>query len=143
MLEHKTTVFSDSNDLVRYMAHELTDPDYLKQNATFFQNDTDKAALKAIENTRLVARDARDENAHIDRQKGREAPAYYGTFVDFLLAVNARCVTYGIGYYAIFATKISGIDCKLVYQEEEWGGREGTKIALAPKCTKETYQHLL
>ena len=133
--------FSDSNDLVRYIAHELTDPEYRKQNATFFLNSTDAAALKSIDSVRLIARDASQENAHIDRQKGREPPAYYGTFVDFLLAVNARCVTYGIGYYASFAVKISGISCKQVYQEEEWGGREGTKAA--SKCTLETYQHLL
>jgi hypothetical protein len=123
------------------MAHELTDPEYRRQNATFFENATDANALKSIEGIRLIARDATEENAHIDRQKGRPATAYYGTFVDFLLAINARCVTYGIGYYAIFAVKISGITCKQVYHEEEWGGREGTKMA--PKCTKETYAHLL
>ncbi|KAI2500277.1 hypothetical protein MHU86_14157 [Fragilaria crotonensis] len=133
--------FSDSNDLVRYMAHQLTDPEFRKQNATLFQNATDAAALKSLDGVRLIARDASQENAHIDRQKGREPPAYYGTFVDFLLAVNARCVTYGIGYYASFAVKLSGISCKQVYQEEEWGGREGTKAAA--KCTLETYQHLL
>jgi hypothetical protein len=81
------------------------------------------------------------ENAHIDRQKGRPPPAYYATFVDLMLAVNARCVTYGIGFYAIFATKISGIQCKLVYQEEEWGGKEGGKGAAL--CTDDTYKHLL
>lgn len=133
--------FSDSNDLVRYMAHELTSPIFLKANATLLRNATDVDARKAIAPISLIAREMTMENAHIDRQKGRDAPAYYGTFVDFLLATNARCVTYGIGYYAIFAVKISGISCKLVYQEEEWGGREGTKIA--PKCSKETYQHLL
>jgi hypothetical protein len=123
------------------MAHELTDPKFVEGNATFFRNATDGAALKAIQPIRLVAREVSMENAHIDRQKGRDPPAYYGTFVDFLLAVNARCVTYGIGYYAIFATKISFISCKLVYQEEEWGGREGTKVA--PRCTNDTYKHLL
>jgi hypothetical protein len=133
--------FSDSNDLVRYMAHELSSPLFLKANSTLLVNATDVAARKAIEPISLIAREMTQENAHIDRQKGREAIAYFGTFVDFLLATNARCVTYGIGYYAIFAVKISGISCKLVYQEEEWGGREGTKIA--PKCTNETYKHLL
>ena len=132
--------FSDSNDLVRYMAHELTDPEFRKRNATIFENAIDAAALKAIDGIKLVARAGTEENAHIDRQKGRAPPAYYGTFVDFLLAANARCVTYGIGYYASFAVKISGISCKLVYQEEEWGGREGTKAA--PKCSLETYKHL-
>jgi hypothetical protein len=39
----------------------------------------------------------------------RDPPAYYATFVDLFLAVHARYVTYGIGYYAVFATKISGI----------------------------------
>lgn len=133
--------FSDSNDLVRFMAHELTDPEYRTQNASFFENLTDANALKSIEGIRLIARDGTEENVHIDRQKGRPVPAYYGTFVDFWLAIHARCVTYGIGYFAIFAVKISGITCKQVYHEEEWGGKEGTKVA--PMCTKDTYAHLL
>jgi hypothetical protein len=133
--------FADSNDLVRYMAHEITQPNYLASNKSLFENPVDQAALKAVAPTKILAREMSMENAHIDRQKGRPPPAYYATFVDLMLAVNARCVTYGIGFYAIFATKISGIQCKLVYQEEEWGGKEGGKGAAL--CTDDTYKHLL
>ena len=132
--------FADSNDLVRYMVHELTDPQYLGGNKTLFDNPIDQAALKAVGPINVVAREMSMENTHIDRQKGRSAPAYYATFVDLMLAVNARCVTYGIGFYALFATKISGTQCKLVYQEEEWGGTDGSKKASL--CTNDTYKDL-
>jgi hypothetical protein len=118
-------LFSDSNDLVRYFAHELKDPKFVARNRTMFkESKVDAAALKIAEETNVLAREMSIENAHIDRQKGRDPPAYHATFVDLFLAVHARCVTYGIGYYAVFATKISGISCKLLYQEEAWGGSE-------------------
>lgn len=148
--------FADSNDLVRYMVHELKDPEFVSgalqakrgNNKTMtniyggkdiliseFDKDNnvyDAQALKVATSTNLVAREVSEENAHIDRQKGRDPPAYFSTFVDLYLAINARCVTYGIGYYALFATKISGISCKLGYMEEQWGGKEGSKRA--PSC---------
>lgn len=131
---------SDSNDLVRYVAHELKDDGFVARNTTLFENDHDAAALQVVKATNIVAREVSLENAHIDKQKGREPKAYYGTFVDLLLAANARCVTFGIGFYAIFATKISGTECKLLYQEEEWGGKQGGKAT--EFCTEETYKHL-
>jgi hypothetical protein len=121
-------LFSDSNDLVRYMSHELKDPKFVAGNMTIFKDSkVDAAALKIAEGTNVLAREMSIENAHIDRQKGRDPPAYYATFVDLFLAVHARCVTYGIGFYAVFATKISGISCKLLYQEEAWGGSEAKR----------------
>ena len=131
---------SDSNDLVNYVAHELKNESFVASNKTLFENKHDAAALKAVTPTNIVARGASKENAHIDKQKGREPEAYYGTFVDLLLATNARCVTFGVGYYAVFATKISGTQCKLLYQEEEWGGKAGGKAEEI--CTEETYKHL-
>jgi hypothetical protein len=133
--------FSDSNDLVRYLAHELKDSDFVARNTTLFENPHDAAALKAVKPTNLVAREVSYENVHIDKQKNRSPPEYYGTFVDLLLAANARCVTYGIGFYAIFATKISGTQCKLLYQEEEWGRKSDGKAT--EFCTEERYKHLL
>lgn len=127
--------FADSNDLVQYMVHELAnDPHFLAKNQTLLNNPVDQAAANAILSVQMVARDMTLENAHIDRQKGRPPPAYYATFVDLYLAIHARCVTYGVGFYALFATKISGTQCKLIYQEEEWGGTQGTKGAKL--CTK-------
>jgi hypothetical protein len=126
--------FSDSNDLVRFMAKELTDTTFVKSNASLFSSSpVDALALEAVQGTTVVARDMSAENTHIDKQKNRDAPAYYMTFVDLLLAVNARCLAYGVGYYAVFATKISGTSCKLLYQEEHWGALE-SKREKAPQC---------
>ena len=70
-----------------------------------------------------MARDVTEETAHLDRQKGRPAQAYYDTFVDLLIVMHARCVVYGIGYYAAFGAKISGTKCRYLYQQEEWGNQ--------------------
>ena len=135
-------LFADSNDLVHYMVHELAeDPHYLANNKTLFDNPVDQAAANAVLPVQMVARDMTLENAHIDRQKGRPPPAYYATFVDLYLAIHARCVTYGIGFYALFATKISGTQCKLLYQEEEWGDKQGSKGA--ELCSENTIQHTI
>jgi hypothetical protein len=120
--------FSDSNDLVRYMAHELSDPLFVKANASIFvKSPTDAAALDVARRRSIVSRSDYSENVHIDRKKGLDPPAYYSTFVDLFIAIQARCLAYGVGYYAVLATKISGISCKVLYQEEQWGGSEHKK----------------
>eukprot|EP00521_Asterionellopsis_glacialis_P015357 CAMPEP_0195300410 /NCGR_PEP_ID=MMETSP0707-20130614/27360_1 /TAXON_ID=33640 /ORGANISM="Asterionellopsis glacialis, Strain CCMP134" /LENGTH=417 /DNA_ID=CAMNT_0040363087 /DNA_START=190 /DNA_END=1443 /DNA_ORIENTATION=- len=140
--EEPVYFFADSNDLVDYMVHDLKDSNFLAKNATIVNNSVDQAAIRAVSPVTLIARDVREENPHIDKQKGRDPPAYYPTFVDLYLAMGARCLIYGIGYYAVFASKLSGVDCKLLYTEETWGGSD-TKAASAPRCTKETYKSLL
>lgn len=126
--------FSDSNDLVHYISNEIYNSTFLKEHeADFATSATERKALDITNTLKVLARPATDENAHIDRQKGREAPAYYGTFIDLFLALDARCVTYGIGYYAVFATKISHTPCKLLYQEETWGGNERKRLGV-PLC---------
>jgi hypothetical protein len=125
--------FSDSNDLVRYLSKELNDARFLQANRTLLTNPIDSKALQVVQSSKIIARDVTLENAHIDRQKGREAPAYYATFVDLYLAIYARCVTYGIGFYAVFATRISGTTCTLLYQEESWGG-SAKKQQSTPRC---------
>ena len=129
--------FSDSNDLVRYMSNELYNQTYLSTHQVdFTTSETDKKALDLAKQVKVLARPSDQVNAHIDRQKGRFPFAYYGTFVDLFLAINARCVTYGVGFYAVFATKISHTPCKLLYQEEAWGanGRKGLDV---PVCELE------
>ena len=129
--------FSDSNDLVHYMTNEIYNSTFLKEHETdFVTSPTERKALEISKNLKVLARPSTDENAHIDRQKGREATAYYGTFIDLLLAMNARCVTYGVGYYAVFATKISHTPCRLLYQEEAWGGNERKRLSV-PLCHSE------
>jgi hypothetical protein len=88
---------SDSNDLVRHVAFELSSEEYLRVN----QSEVDPSLFNIIDKgSPIVSRDVSIENAHIDRQKGRPAEAYYGTFLDLLIAIHAKCVIYGIGYYA-------------------------------------------
>lgn len=128
--------FSDSNDLVRYFSRELQNKTFVTANRTLLKsNKVDWAALTEIHSSNVVARDVDLENTHIDKQKGRAPPAYYGTFVDLFLAINARCVTFGVGFYALFATKISGTKCKQLYTEEAWGGSE-FKSSMANVCKK-------
>jgi hypothetical protein len=110
------------------MAHELSDPLFVKANASIFvKSPTDAAALDVARRRSIVSRSDYSENVHIDRKKGLDPPAYYSTFVDLFIAIQARCLAYGVGYYAVLATKISGISCKVLYQEEQWGGSEHKK----------------
>jgi hypothetical protein len=120
--------FSDSNDLVRYMAHELSDAQFVMANTSIFrESPTDAAALEVARRRSIVSRSDDSENIHIDRQNGLDPPAYFSAFVDLFIAIQARCLAYGVGYYAVLATKISGISCKVLYQEEQWGGSEYKK----------------
>ncbi|GKY91959.1 hypothetical protein MPSEU_000167500 [Mayamaea pseudoterrestris] len=131
--------FADSNDLVRFMSHELNDATFMRVNETLLRDPIARNAQEVVQSMHVVARNVQLENAHIDRQKGRDAPSYYGTFIDLYLAMYARCITYGIGYYAILATRISGTQCKLLYTEETWGG-DAKKRQTAAMCPL-TIQH--
>jgi hypothetical protein len=132
---------SDSNDLVRHVAFELYDENnFLTTIAnTNSSNTVDPSLQYVVQHSHgVVSRDVSEENAHIDRQKGRAASAYYGTFLDLLLAVHAKCVIYGIGYYAAFAAKLSGTNCKLLYQQEAWGNQADKQ---AQVCTEAMWYH--
>lgn len=134
--EEPVYFFADSNDLVRFIAHELTSPEYVQNHFEMFAtNPVEAKALALVKSMNVIARNTTEENAHIDKQKGRDPPAYFSTFVDLYLAINARCVAFGVGYYAVLATKISGTSCKAIYQEEEWGG-SGSKKFNAAICPK-------
>jgi hypothetical protein len=113
---------SDSNDLVNHVAVELANTTYLNEHGSN-SSWVNPQLLETVRSQHIVARNTTLENAHIDRQKGRMAPAYYATFVDLYLAMKARCVVYGIGYYAAFAAKISGTDCAYLYAKESWGAQ--------------------
>ena len=136
---------SDSNDLVKHVAEDLADTapgGYLDQhgkNASWVypplletvrhKNNNDDASSSS---SLIVARNVTIENAHIDKQKGRPAEAYYATFVDLYIAMKARCVVYGIGYYAAFASKISGTDCAWLYARESWGAQVEKNAHICP-----------
>lgn len=122
---------SDSNDLVNHVALELADEAYLKEHIAN-TSWVDPSLLATIRSQKVVARNTTLENAHIDRQKGRPPPAYYATFVDLYLAMKAKCVVYGIGYYAAFAAKVSGTDCAYLYAKESWGTQVEKSAKICP-----------
>ena len=127
---HPIYFLSDSNDLVRHVTVELLDAQFVQEANTNASSENIYPELQAVvQSGVLVARDVTNETAHLDRQKGRPADAYYSTFVDLFIAIHAYCVVYGIGYYAVFAAKISGTQCKYLYQKEAWGS-QGDKQAL-------------
>ena len=120
--EEPVYFMSDSNDLVQYMAHELSNDTYVRTHASdFASNAIESNAKSVVSQLHVVSRVNALQNAHIDRWKGLPTQEYYGTFVDLLLGIHARCVTYGIGFYAVFAAKISGTSCRIVYAKETWG----------------------
>ena len=136
--QHPIYFMSDSSDLVTYLAHNLTDSEYISKYTHWPQNNQSaiyNTARELVSKYNVVARDQSITNAHIDKNKGRPPEAYYATFVDLFLGMNARCVSFGIGYYAAFAAKISGTKCKIRYAREEWGELITEVKATAPMCT--------
>lgn len=127
---HPVYFFSDSNDLVHYVTEEL--PKALEPDHSY-NSTAERAAWTVVQAQQIVGRQASQENAHIDRQKGRDPPAYYSTFVDLMLAVNAKCLSCGIGYYCLLASKLSGGTCRVQYVNEHWGGSEA-KTRNVPQC---------
>lgn len=131
---------SDSNDLVHHVVFELQDPTFrqnYQQNWTEMDRQLDQVVhyppnSATINHRWIKARDVSEETAHLDKQKGRPPEAYYNTFVDLVLAIHARCVVYGIGYYAAFAAKISGTTCQYLYQQEAWGSQAIKQAKICP-----------
>lgn len=127
--------YSDSEDLARYISSELNDPVFLRANVSLIETiPVHKAARQVVQWSRIVGRRASTENLHIDRQGGHEPAAYYGSFVDLLVGAQSRCVTYGVGNYAIFASKLSGSECRLQHQKESWGPVDDTKLQHTKFC---------
>lgn len=130
--------YSDSSDLVNYIAKDLQDDEFLAKNSSLFaKSPADTAALKTVQRHRIVALDAVSETLHIDRQPGFPASAYYASFVDLLVAIHARCVVVGVGNFALFAAKLSANPCVLQHQKEVWGA-EGVKHRIAKQCLLDT-----
>lgn len=138
-LDHPVYFLSDSNDLVKHVVEELSDPLYQVQNQSeIYAPLLDWTKTRHQHNNNIVfARNVDNETTHLDRQKGRPAEAYYATFCDLLVVAQATCVVYGVGYYAAFGAKISGVDCQYCYTQEAWG-RQTSKEEHARKCPETT-----
>jgi len=116
---------ADESELVRFVTRDLVNATTAALNPSLHHHDNNdnvnETARYVMFKYNVVARDQNVKNAHIDKNKGRPPEDYYGTFVDLYLGIEARCVAFGIGNYAMFATKISGTKCKIRYAREIWG----------------------
>ena len=112
---------SDSSDLVTYMTESE-----MAANAS--------AQERLARSYNIVARNQSITNAHIDKNKGRPPEAYYATFVDLFIAMNARCISFGVGNYAVFAGKLSGTKCTVRYAKELWGEQDRQFHLASKQC---------
>jgi hypothetical protein len=147
--------FSDSIDLVRYVSSEVLSEHPVGAEPAAIADlkddvaDVEESRRRAFRGVRVVSllgsnasslsrhyasNDKRDDVAHLDKNKGRPPEDYYPTFVDFFLATEARCVTFGVGFYAMFAAKVSGTPCRLLYEQEAWGSVVD-KTSRTPQCS--------
>ncbi|KAL3939808.1 MAG: hypothetical protein SGBAC_005535 [Bacillariaceae sp.] len=132
---NKVYFLSDSNDLVSHIVQELPSSaadSSTSKNWTLPELQELVGSTKHANGLEVLSRDPMEENAHIDRQKGRPPEAYYDTFVDLLVVMHAQCVVYGIGYYAAFGAKVSGTTCQYLYQKEAWGAQAMKGAEICP-----------
>ena len=126
--------YSDSEDLVNYVAHQLPDKPVFDTNSSMIESSlVDAAVEEVVREHRVLARPIISETLHIDRQLDHPAEEYYASFVDLLVASRARCVAAGVGNYALFAAQLSDKPCIVQYQGEAWGD-EGVKQSVARQC---------
>jgi len=134
---------SDSSDLVRYMTRDLFNTTYIQTHGEEFgQGSVNSKAKELVESgTPIVAREQTGRNTHIDKNKGGKTEEYYPAFVDLFIGIHAKCVSFGIGFYAVFASKISGTDCKVLYARDVWGegSNQNTMKNKMPVCTPKSY----
>jgi len=114
---HPIYFMSDSSDLVSYIG-----------------DSTNPSTQDLIQTHNVVTRVQDFPNAHIDKNKGRKSEEYYATFVDLWLGIDAKCVSFGIGKYAVFAYKLSATKCKIRYAKEVWGGQDSHHEKNAQTC---------
>ena len=134
--DEKLYFMADESNLVKYITRDLTNTSYVNSHPEWFADpsSTNSTAKQVVTAHSIVARDQNIKNAHIDKNKGRPPEEYYGTFVDLYLGINAKCVAFGIGNYALFATKISGTKCKIRYAKELWGLQETSHKETTEEC---------
>lgn len=115
---------SDMSELVDYMVFNLTDSKYISSHPEWFSDETstNSTAKKVVDKWKIVAREQDSENLHIDKAKMTNVENYYSVFIDLFLGIHAKCVAYGVGYYAAFARKISRTNCVTKYMYEKYGG---------------------
>ena len=132
----KIYFMADESNLVKYMTRDLVNATYLTEHPQWFTDSqsANTTAKQVMHDYNVVSRSQDIKNAHIDKNKGRTKEEYYGTFVDLWLGIQAKCVSFGIGNFAMFATKISATKCKIKYAKELWGQEDTTHKEETPTC---------
>lgn len=140
-------MMSDTKDLVKYFAFDLSSQklnDNRNHNETqsFSKNDPesiDSMAKHVASKFHIVSRLLDDENLHIDKATPPgKLEQYYSVFLDLFIGINAKCIVFGIGNYAVFAAKISFTPCKIRYQKAKLGtqGIEDSSLSRDQICGK-------
>jgi len=128
---------ADSSDLVQYMTRDLRNKTYLLKHSDWFSDPkgVNATAKDLISKYHVVARDYRLPYTHLDKTMRRPVEEFYATFVDLYLTINARCVSYGIGYYASFGAKLSNTQCTIRYAKEKWGNTRTKPVLHEKYCS--------
>lgn len=93
-------IFSDSKEIVNYLVHVA--PNVSIDTASIL----DRTAHDLVQDWQLIARDVAVVNAHLDAPN-QTWHAYAGTFVDLYIAMNAQCLSLGVGNFAVLSVLIS------------------------------------
>ena len=94
--------FSDSSNLTAYMTHNNNN-----------SNSHNAVGRLDVDN---------DESLHLGRQMHGHVPRdYFSTFADLYMAIEARCVVYGLGGFGKFGAEISNTPCQLQHHHKTKG----------------------
>lgn len=133
---------SDSVEIVKYMVEDLNDPEFLN-NSTMFSLDRqlDRDAFNSVQNLDVRARSDLVYNPHLDKNKGMPPEKYFSVFIDFFLAIGGKCMVYGVGHYAYFASKVSGTKCKVQSEHDQgpWLESSNLKRMASKQCLPGVY----
>jgi hypothetical protein len=142
--------FSDSNDLVNFFVNDLRDETWRSSHVhVLTKHELESQANSIVSKIKLVGRRdiMKEEIAHLDRApiKNSTPAMFFPTFVDFYLAVGARCVTFGFGNYGLFPVKVSHSDCMLRHRHvyEDAKGKRWTTNFTDKICTKDMYKDMV
>jgi hypothetical protein len=158
---------ADSEELVNYMVHHVSndtvmapilmagnvDSNLTNNHHPTTINETIRTELQArhvVAQTRLLSRPLIHPSVHLDRQKNVSLEAVQDIFVDLYLAMGANCVSFGIGNFGYFVSKLSyyARTCRWQYQltvsgkSNDFLKRNLTNRLPTSVCTKETLPQL-
>ena len=128
--------YSDSDDLVREIITLQNGISNTTTTTTTTTTTHDEMMISDIGGRQIVGR-INATSAHID-QPNQTLDSYMNSFIDLYVAMNARCISVGVGNFAYFASKISNIECLTVHEIPDvkvatrWGSNAYKTIESCP-----------